>query len=224
MATVDLIRECANGACTPAWEEFVQRFRRPISLSVLRVARSRTKNVSQLAGDLMQETYLKLCADGCRKLLEFTSRNPGAANQYVAAIAINVARDHFKAFDSQKRSANETDPLPENAELPAHGASLGGQFATERQILMGEIERCLKRHATGPDQERDFLIFQLHYQQGFTAKAIAALPSIQLTAKGVEAVIFRLTRLLREHLVGLRSQVVIKSEPDEKGFRSAESY
>src|ERR1700685_3511576 len=182
MTTLDLIRECAGGASSLAWEEFVERFHRPILLSVLRVVRYRTKNVTQLSSDLVQETYLKLCADGRRNLLEFTLRNPDAADRYVGAIAINVARDHFKASDSQKRSSNDTNPLTENFELPAHGGNPSGQLGTERQILIGEIERCLTKYATGPDQKRDFLIFQLHYQQGFSAKAIAALPSIGLTA------------------------------------------
>jgi hypothetical protein len=33
-----------------------------------------------------------------------------------------------------------------------------------------------------------------------SAKAIAALTTVKLTAKGVEAVIYRLTRCVREHL------------------------
>ena len=39
-----------------------------------------------------------------------------------------------------------------------------------------------------------------------TAKAIAALPTIGLTAKGVEAAIFRLTRQVREQVVGAGTQ------------------
>ena len=44
---------------------------------------------------------------------------------------------------------------------------------------------------------RDRLIFWMYYRQGFTAKAIAAIPSISLTVKGVEGVIQRLTGQLR---------------------------
>jgi hypothetical protein len=35
-----------------------------------------------------------------------------------------------------------------------------------------------------------------------SAKGIAALPTVGLTAKGVESAIFRLTRLVREQIVG----------------------
>jgi RNA polymerase sigma-70 factor (ECF subfamily) len=223
MPAVELIRACADAGDNLAWEEFVARFRRPITLSVLRVASKRVKTASQVTGDLVQETYLKLCADGCRKLLEFVTQNPEAAGRYISTIAINVARDHFKSLESQKRSASGTDQLPENTEPQARCASLGGQAATERQILLGEIDRCLKICADGPNQERDCLIFGLHYQQGLSARAIAALPTIELTHKGVEAVIFRLTRMLREQLVGLKPRSASRSEADEKGFRPAES-
>ena len=38
------------------------------------------------------------------------------------------------------------------------------------------------------------------YQQGYTAKEISLLPAVGLTVKGVEAVLFRLTRYVREKL------------------------
>jgi RNA polymerase sigma-70 factor (ECF subfamily) len=52
------------------------------------------------------------------------------------------------------------------------------------------------------ETERDKLVFLLYYRQGFTAKAIAELPGIQLSEKGVESCLLRLTRHLRQHIVG----------------------
>jgi hypothetical protein len=57
-----------------------------------------------------------------------------------------------------------------------------------------------------------------------SAKAIAALPTVGLTAKGVESVIFRLTRLVRERVVQLRDQSQTSLDRREKGFRAAESF
>ena len=94
----------------------------------------------------------------------------------------------------------------------------------ERQVLLKEIDRCLETCSEGPDKERDRLIFWLYYQQGMSAKAIAALPTVGLGAKGVESAILRLTRLVREQLAGLRSQTSESPLPGEKGFRPAESY
>ena len=92
----------------------------------------------------------------------------------------------------------------------------------ERGVLLKEIDRCLETCLEGPDQERDRLIFWLYYQQGLSANAIAALPTVGLTAKGVESSIFRLTRLVREQIVGGRSST--STQPGEKGLRPAESY
>jgi RNA polymerase sigma-70 factor (ECF subfamily) len=137
---------------------------------------------------------------------------------------VNVAHDHFKSLHSQKRGSGEISQLLEDVEPPAQSADMGGQAAMEREVLLKQIDHCLEACSEGPDKERDRLIFWLYYQQGMSAKAIAALPTVGLTAKGVESAIFRLTRLIREEVVGARSQTSVSPQPGEKGFRPAESY
>jgi RNA polymerase sigma-70 factor (ECF subfamily) len=87
---------------------------------------------------------------------------------------------------------------------------------------MQQIDNCLALFSVGPDQERDRLIFWLYYQQGMSAKAIAALPTVGLTAKGVESALLRLTRQVRKRMVDDRGGT--SGQTDEKGFRPAESY
>ena len=70
----------------------------------------------------------------------------------------------------------------------------------ERRVFLKQVDDQLQDCAAGSNQDRDCLIFWFYYLQGMSAKAIAALATIRLTAKGVEAVIFRLTRCVREHL------------------------
>jgi len=67
---------------------------------------------------------------------------------------------------------------------------------THLDVYKRQLQDC----AAGSHQQRDCLIFWFYYQQGMSAKAIAALATVQLTAKGVETVIFRLTRCVRERL------------------------
>jgi RNA polymerase sigma-70 factor (ECF subfamily) len=74
------------------------------------------------------------------------------------------------------------------------------------------------------NQERDRTVFWLYYQQGFSAKAIAALPSIGLSEKGVESAILRLTREVRNRLATTRSEPSRGADPDPKGLRAAKSY
>ena len=76
----------------------------------------------------------------------------------------------------------------------------------EREVFLRQIDERLQNCAAGPNQERDCLIFWFFYRQGMSAKAIAALATIKLTAKGVEAVIFRLIRCVREKIAGTSIQ------------------
>jgi RNA polymerase sigma-70 factor (ECF subfamily) len=137
---------------------------------------------------------------------------------------VNVAHDYFKSRHSKKRGAGEVPQSIENVEPKGRSGDLGAQGSMERAILLKEIDECLATCSQGNDQERDRLIFWLYYQQGMSAKAIAALPTIGLTAKGVESALFRLTRLVRERMAGIRLQPETGSQPDKKGFRPAESY
>jgi RNA polymerase sigma-70 factor (ECF subfamily) len=201
MSAVELIRACSELGDGAAWEEFVTRFRIAISLAIKRTACQWGKDPAQFVDDLLQETYLKLCADKCRLLLEFARQHPDeAVLGYIKMIAINVAHDHFKSLHSQKRGAGETDQLFEDYEPAAQSGSFGGPEAMEREVFLKQVDGQLQNCAAGSNQERDCLIFWFYYLQGMSAKAIAAVATIKLTAKGVEAVIFRLTRCVREHL------------------------
>lgn len=202
MSVLELIRACAGTNDSAPWEEFVSRFERPISLSVMRTACQLGKNALQVVDDLVQETYLKLCADKCRHLLDFANAHPDnlAVTRYIKVVAINVTLDHFKALHSQKRGEGETDQFPEEGEPSAHAAASGGPDAMDREVLLKQIDDRLHLCAAGPNQARDCLIFWFYYLQGMTAKAMAPLPGIELTPKGVEAVIFRLVRCLRRQL------------------------
>jgi hypothetical protein len=56
---------------------------------------------------LVRETYVKLCADNCRRLLAFAVRHPEAIVGYIETIAGNVARDHFKSGHIYPVSSNK---------------------------------------------------------------------------------------------------------------------
>jgi RNA polymerase sigma-70 factor (ECF subfamily) len=223
MSGEELICACAQGNDALAWDEFVFRFHRPISLSIIRTAYQWGEIPQQVVDDLVQDTYLKLCVNRCHQLLEFAEQHPDALLGYIKTIAVNIARDHFKSLHSQKRGSGEVFQIMEDADPKAVPSERGGQLAMEREVLFKQIDECIETSLEGPDRARDRTIFWLYYQQGMTAKDIAALPTIDLSAKGVESVIVRVIRLLRERMVGMQIQIGSKS-PGEKGFLSAESY
>ena len=57
----------------------------------------------------------------------------------------------------------------------------------EKAVLLREVNDALSRVAAGPHLQRDRKVFLLYYRVGLSANAIAALPSIGLSTKGVES-------------------------------------
>jgi len=101
--------------------------------------------------------------------------------------------------------------------------SLAGQHAIEQAVLLKQVDRWLDTCLGEHDRERDRLIFWLYYRSGMTASAIASLPAVGLSTKGVETTILRLTRIVRQQLNRERKY----EEPGSKsveGFRSGDSF
>jgi RNA polymerase sigma-70 factor, ECF subfamily len=222
MSGEELIRACADNDGA-AWDEFVSRFYRPISLSIIRTAYQWGEIPQQVVDDLVQDTYLKLCGNKCSQLLEFTAKHPEKIVGYVKTTAMNVAHDHFKSLHSQKRGSGEVSQIAEESDPKAAPSQPGGQEAIEREVLFKQIDECIESCLEGPDRDRDRTVFWLYYQQGMTAKDIAALPTMNLSDKGVESVIVRTTRLVRERIVGMQIQMGSTSQR-EKGLLPTESY
>ena len=200
MAVEELIRACAELSDSAAWEEFIARFHRDISLSIIRTARRWGFSPKEVLDDLIQDTYLKLCADKCRLLYDFAIAHPEAVNGYVKTVAINVAHDYFKSQHSRKRGGRSVVQSDEELEPKARTDSLGGPEAMERNILLRQINDYLHSCTEGPSQERDRMVFWFHYRQGMTAKEIATLPATRLTVKGVESLILRIKRCIGAHM------------------------
>ena len=55
-----------------------------------------------LVDDLVQNTFLKLCADNFKALREFEFRHEHALTGFLKVVASNVVRDHLRSSLSQK--------------------------------------------------------------------------------------------------------------------------
>ena len=218
-----LIRACAVSGSDSAWRELIVRFRRPIAFAILRVARRWGAFPHEVVDDLVQDTLLKLCADKCARFYQFSCEHPEAVDAYVKTIAGNVAHDFFKALKTIKRGSGETVQLLDTFEAKAELSSLGGVEAIERELLLREIDNCLETNVEGASKSRDRSIFWLHYKQGMTAAAIASIPAVRLTTKGVESVLLRLTRLVRGKMAA-RARPHPDAPATAKGFGSVESF
>jgi RNA polymerase sigma-70 factor (ECF subfamily) len=189
-----LLRLCAHSANADAWEEFVRRFQPLIAGVAMRVAERYGQTGSGVVDELVQETFMKLCRNDCKALKEFEAEHDGAVFGFIKTVALNVAIDHFRSL--QPRSE---EPL-EDWQAAPEGPTSGSAATAEMAVLMDQVDGALTKSTTDETRERDRTVFWLYYKHGFTAKAIAALPAVGLTVKGVETVIFRLTKAIRKSL------------------------
>ena len=215
----DLVKACLTTGSSGAWNEFVRRFEKLIATVALRTARRWGEPAPQLIEDLVQETYLKLCVDDARLLRSFDSRHEGAIYGYLKIVTANLVHDHFKAVRSQKRGGSVEQASADCIE-EAPGKSGASSTDFEREILIQEIDGCLRALSEGANAVRDRRIFWLYYRTGLSANAIAALPTIGLSTKGVESTLLRLGRQVRERLLS-NTRRTTASESAEAGDQRA---
>jgi RNA polymerase sigma-70 factor (ECF subfamily) len=193
----DLVQRCLHSDGEAAWEEFVRRFQPLIARVIVKSVRRWTNPDPALIDDLIQNTYLKLCANNFRPLRELDFQNENALFGFLKVVASNVVQDHFRCSYSQKRGRGKEE---EQIEVAAAAADVSFSGRAEQKVLVREVKQCLETYAAEPNFARDCKIFWLYYQQGLSAKAISQLPMIGLTAKGVESTLLRLIRMVREKL------------------------
>lgn len=180
-----------------AWEEFIRRYQRPIALAILRVLRRWGELSTTLLDDLLQETYLALCAHDYRLLREFVERHPNSLEAMLRVVAANVTHDQIRKRKSQKRGGNSLT-------IDSDATVLDGTFAfddaerIERRVQLDEIDRLLENAPKPISSTRDRAIFWMHFRLGMSSQAISRIPSFRLTAKGVETSLYRTLEFIRK--------------------------
>jgi len=158
-----------------------------------------------LVEDLIQVTYVKLWEGGRSLLRDFAVQRPEAILGYLKRTAANATHDYFKHGYSQSSGGGQphvsTADVDPEAGIEVHGSQERIAF----EVFLNEIDEHLKRCLSGPDQERDRMIFWLYFRQGMSTKEIASLPAIGLGTKGVGSVIERLKRSIRDQILGTQS-------------------
>jgi RNA polymerase sigma-70 factor (ECF subfamily) len=206
----DVVSLCAGPCDNEAWEEFVSRVSRPISLIIGRTAALWGNTSRSLIEDLVQATYLKLWEGGLRLLRDFAIERPEAILGYLKKTAANATHDYFKHGHSQSSGGDQLHISTTEFDPEAGTEVHGSQEKIAFNVFLQQIDEFLKSCLTGPDQERDRTIFWLYFRQGMSTKEIASLPTIGLSTKGVGSVIERLKRSIREQILAGRA------ESDEK--------
>jgi RNA polymerase sigma-70 factor (ECF subfamily) len=192
LTTEELIELCATSGDPDAWQEFQRRFHKLIASVIVRVGYSLGERRNAVFEDLVQDTYLKICANERRLLKCFKSKHPDAFYGMLKVTAGNVARDYFRKEKSDKRYPGSLPADIDAVKDFVPDGNAPGAKQIERKILIQQIDDVLQEKCS----ERDREIFWLHYRQGFTAEEIAAIPSYDLSTKGVETALHRLRELL----------------------------
>jgi len=201
----DVVCLCAGVCDDEAWEEFISRVGKPISLTILRTASLWGEPSRSMVEDLVQITYLKLWENSCRLLRDFAIQHPEAILGYLKKTAANATHDYFKHGYSQTSGGAQPHVSTSDVDPEAGKEGHGSQEKIAFGLFLDEIDEHLKRCLTGPDQERDRMIFWLYFRQGMSTKEIASLPTIGLSTKGVGSVLERLKQGIREQILGGRS-------------------
>jgi RNA polymerase sigma-70 factor, ECF subfamily len=188
----DLVCLCAGPLDDEAWEEFVSRVGRPISLTIMWTASQWGERSRSVVQDLVHDTYIKLWKDSCRLLRDFAIQHPDEAIlRYIKKTAANTTHDYFRKHGAARYRMIDNYDATIDIDL---------NFT----VLLKEIDEHLKHCLIAPDHERDRTIFWLYFRRGMSTKEIASLPTIGLSAKGVGSVIERLKHCLRERILRLR--------------------
>lgn len=217
LSSNDLARLCAQQGSAEAWQEFVRRFSQPIALSVLRVARLWGISSSSMVDDMVQEVFLRLCENNRKVLRDFVPRQPGSFPAFIRIVAASIANDAFRKKKTVKRGGG----LDEAEISDLQPGVLHNSEWIERNLLLNEIDRLLAANANASTGKRDRTVFWLYYQQGMTAGAIASLPGVSLSVKGVESALHRMTTLIRTHLRTPVTTSTIKNPSSDEGFSGA---
>jgi len=205
LSLTEIVCLCADEGGDEAWQEFVSRIGRPISLTIMRTASLWGQPSRSLVEDLVQVTYLKLWEGGCRLLRDFAIQRPDAILGYLKKTAANATHDYFKHGHSQSSGGDEPHVSTSDVDPQAGDQCHGSEQRIAFGIFLNEIDEYLTRCLAGPDQERDRMIFWLYFRQGMSTKEISSLPTIGLGPKGVGSVIERLKHGIREHILGIPS-------------------
>lgn len=193
MAIPQLVAIGISESSEEAWIEFVRRSQSLIIAVVTKAVR-RFGNVSyQLVDDLVQDVYLKLCANNFRILRNVEILQENAFFAFLKVVASHTVEDYCRRTATSKSATYDL-------EAPMEAPSRDVSPALEREILVEEIDTILRTLSHKPNFERDRAIFWLYYRQGIPATEIAALPDIKLSVKGVESVLLRLTRRIKSAL------------------------
>lgn len=191
-SVAEVLAACLDAGKEQDWQELVRLLQPAIASGVLQRLRRIRGNDRSMADDLVQEAFVKLFRADRSVLRRFVHRHESALFGYVWAVGVSVTNDYFRKLNAQKR-AGEFALDPEDLGRVA----VSHEKSAVDSILLRDVEKYVNEVV---QSDRDRTIFWLYYRQGCTAGNIAEAPGIDLTPKGVEACLLRVTKAVRRRI------------------------
>ena len=183
------LRRCLESGTVQNWELFINLIHPVIASAVVRALAGSGLSRSDLADDLIQESFLRLCANGNRALRTFRGTGDASLRAWLTRVATSVTIDHMKSVSAAANGGGQNFVELDDTEF---------ESAASADLLFRQIERgLLKDHLDrwlADESERDVRIFWLYHREGFSPAEIAAHPGMDLAQGGVETTVYRLTK------------------------------
>lgn len=183
----ELIDQCADTARRDLLDTLVGRLQ-PLIVGVVSCT-LRRYNVcdSERVKDLTQDAFLKIL----RSKFNLRGRTRGRTEaEILGLIRLTTANLVLDAL----RASKQLVPIADGLEIPQHDN-------LDLKVLVLDVDAVLKKLLTGPNAARDYQIFWFYHRDRMTAREISLLPGLNLTVKGVESVVFRLTAEVKEAFI-----------------------
>jgi hypothetical protein len=154
IATAKLI-EVSTGGDAAAWLEFIKRFHGIIAITAFRAARRWGEADPQTIDGLIQETYLKLCADRGRMLRKYRFEHQDVISGFLKLITVNVADDYFRALYNDKHGWNTAGSPRDCSETRRDTDRPAELTDPERALLVDRADLCLRDMTPAETRDRD---------------------------------------------------------------------
>jgi RNA polymerase sigma factor (sigma-70 family) len=197
-----LLQRCAVDRDAVAWDELVRRhepgLRRAIERSMRAVGEQpRREDVEER----LQDVYCRLLERDARRLRRFRGDSEGEAVSYLARVARTVVLDAARERRAVKRGAGaESEAGAAGAERVADRAAGPEERTLRRERRRIFLEHC--RRALGGQRsahaERNARIVRLALLEGWTSREISRAVGGALREAGVDSLVHRVRRRLRE--------------------------
>jgi RNA polymerase sigma-70 factor (ECF subfamily) len=203
MSPADLVRECGERLTDrELWRQFQERFQGLIFMYVMRSLRIRmiSEDVTGIVPDLAQEVYLKLVRHDGRVLRSFKGTTEFSVRAFLAKVSASVVADHQRSATSGKRGG-QVISIDSARAAESTGSADAPEFDSNRMsaiLSWIDMERVIEGEADSRNAQRNALIFQLHFIDGFESGEIARFPGFGLTQSGVQAILARLRKKIQE--------------------------